>query len=65
MAAPVLLVRVSEPTGQWPAGEDWRPSWQFPHTAVDAPGNHFTVMEEHAEALARSVEGWLTTAATV
>ncbi|MET0237184.1 MAG: acyltransferase domain-containing protein, partial [Kibdelosporangium sp.] len=64
MAAPVLLVRASEPTGQWPAGEDWRPSWQFRHTAVDTPGTHFTVMEEHAEALARSVEDWLTTAVT-
>ncbi|MFI1913805.1 type I polyketide synthase [Nocardia sp. NPDC020380] len=59
MNAPVLLVRAGEPTGPWPAGEDWHTTWDFPHTVVDAQGNHFTMMEEHAEIVARAVDNWL------
>ncbi|MEC3953115.1 alpha/beta fold hydrolase [Nocardia sp. CDC153] len=59
MNAPVLLVRAGEPTGPWPDGEDWHTTWDFPHTVVDALGNHFTMMEEHAEVVARAVDDWL------
>ncbi|MEV6280661.1 alpha/beta fold hydrolase [Nocardia sp. NPDC051832] len=64
VAAPVLLVRASEPTGPWPQGADWHTTWEFPHTVVDAPGNHFTMLEEHAEVVARSVANWLDTETT-
>ena len=60
--APTLLVRASEPLlGAAPAGEggEWRPAVAIAHTARDAPGDHFSMMEEHAEATAETVRAWL------
>nr|WP_307822216.1 SDR family NAD(P)-dependent oxidoreductase [Streptomyces flavofungini] len=57
--APTLLVRASEPLMEWTQEYDWRPSWKLEHTAVDVPGTHFTVMEEHSATTARAVEAWL------
>ncbi|WP_229926178.1 thioesterase domain-containing protein, partial [Streptomyces longispororuber] len=57
--APTLLVRASEPLMEWTRDYDWRPSWKLEHTAVDVPGTHFTVMEEHSRTTARAVEEWL------
>ncbi|MGC5346836.1 SDR family NAD(P)-dependent oxidoreductase [Streptomyces sp. DT171] len=59
--APVLLVRASEPPAE-PAGDttvDWRASWNRPHTAVDVPGNHWSMMEKHLPSTARAVSAWL------
>ncbi|PRY00461.1 SDR family NAD(P)-dependent oxidoreductase [Allonocardiopsis opalescens] len=55
--APVLLLRASEPMGEW-AG-DWRASWPFEHRAVDVPGDHFTVMRDFAEVTAHEIDTWL------
>jgi acyl transferase domain-containing protein/thioesterase domain-containing protein/acyl carrier protein len=41
------------------ADEEWQASVQVPHTAVDVPGNHFTMMEAHADATAQAVQEWL------
>ncbi|MCY9787299.1 type I polyketide synthase [Nocardiopsis sp. EMB25] len=58
--APVLHLRASEPMDRWPGGGDgWRSRWEWAHTTVDVPGNHFTMMAEHAPATARVVRGWL------
>ncbi|WP_370040911.1 type I polyketide synthase [Micromonospora sp. M71_S20] len=57
--APTLLVRATQPMPAWPAGLDWQPAWQFPHTAVDVPGDHFTMMEEHAESTVRAIRRWI------
>ncbi|MEU2560356.1 SDR family NAD(P)-dependent oxidoreductase [Streptomyces longispororuber] len=57
--APTLLVRASEPLMEWTQEYDWRPAWKLEHTAVDVPGTHFTVMEEHSRTTARAVEEWL------
>ncbi|WP_158692097.1 type I polyketide synthase, partial [Streptomyces aurantiacus] len=57
--APTLLVRAGEPLVEWTKEYDWRPSWKLEHTAVDVPGTHFTVMEEHSHTTARAVEEWL------
>ncbi|MEU3962003.1 hypothetical protein AB0F42_19635 [Streptomyces buecherae] len=38
-----------------PASDAWQPSWDFPHTAIDVPGNHFSIMNEHATTTARVV----------
>lgn len=57
LAAPVLLVRASEPMPGWP--EDWQPDWPFDHESVEVPGNHFSMMEEHAAATALSIQDWL------
>jgi acyl transferase domain-containing protein/thioesterase domain-containing protein len=57
LAAPLLFVRSSEPLAG--AGPDWRAAWDQPHALVDAPGDHFTLMGEHAAAAARAVHDWL------
>ncbi|MET7370727.1 type I polyketide synthase [Streptomyces sp. NPDC005566] len=57
--APTLVVRASEPIGEWNRDEDWRASWSLPHTTVDVPGNHFTVMREHGATTAMAVGRWL------
>ncbi len=60
LRAPVLLVRASEPLpGAAAEREGWRASLDVPHTAVDVAGDHFTMMEAHAEATARAVQEWL------
>ncbi|WP_250403679.1 type I polyketide synthase, partial [Streptomyces cellostaticus] len=58
---PTLLVRAGERFFDWsrPVDGDWRSYWDLEHTAVDVPGNHFTMMEEHAATTARAVEEWL------
>ncbi|NXY96048.1 SDR family NAD(P)-dependent oxidoreductase [Streptomyces sp. BR123] len=58
---PTLLVRSQEQFFDWtrPADGDWRSYWELEHTAVDVPGNHFTMMEQHARTTARAVEEWL------
>ncbi|MGW4059744.1 SDR family NAD(P)-dependent oxidoreductase [Amycolatopsis sp. NPDC004747] len=59
-AAPTLLLRATEPLGAWD-GEDgaWRASLNFPHTVIDVPGNHFTMMRDHAGTAADAVDEWL------
>jgi thioesterase domain-containing protein/NADP-dependent 3-hydroxy acid dehydrogenase YdfG/aryl carrier-like protein len=60
LRAPVLLVRASEPLpGAAAEREGWRASLEVPHTAIDVAGDHFTMMEAHAEATARAVQEWL------
>jgi acyl transferase domain-containing protein/thioesterase domain-containing protein len=61
IASPVLLVRAAEPIGGDASG-DWRPSWDVPYDVVDAPGNHLTMMDAHAEATAEAISAWLATA---
>ncbi|WNE96626.1 type I polyketide synthase [Streptomyces luomodiensis] len=56
---PTLLVRAEERFFDWSRDGDWRSYWELPHTAVDAPGDHFTMMEDHAGTTARVVEDWL------
>ncbi|WP_432140034.1 type I polyketide synthase, partial [Streptomyces sp. bgisy154] len=62
---PVLLVRSTEPPvpaepGEEMRPEEWQTSWDRAHTVLDVPGNHFTMMEDHARSTARATDGWLT-----
>ncbi|MDA5285463.1 SDR family NAD(P)-dependent oxidoreductase, partial [Streptomyces sp. Isolate_45] len=59
--SPTLLVRAQERFFDWNRATDgdWRSYWDLEHTVVDAPGNHFTMMEQHAQATAGVVEAWL------
>ncbi|KIF01567.1 hypothetical protein PL81_34865, partial [Streptomyces sp. RSD-27] len=58
--APVLHLRAGEPMAAWTdPREDWRSVWDAAHTVTDVPGNHFTMMTEHAPATARAVDAWL------
>ncbi|UQX03808.1 type I polyketide synthase [Streptomyces sp. RerS4] len=58
---PTLLVRAEERFFDWTRATngDWRSYWDLEHTVVDAPGNHFTMMEQHARETAGAVEQWL------
>ncbi|WP_158891504.1 type I polyketide synthase [Amycolatopsis anabasis] len=38
---------------------DWRSFWELPHTAIDIPGDHFSILEKYADSTARAVEQWL------
>ncbi|MEV6669547.1 type I polyketide synthase [Streptomyces sp. NPDC051162] len=63
---PTLLLRAAEPPPQSPAhvsprtrvGER-RTSWPVPHIAVDVPGDHWSMTEEHAHTTAEAVRAWL------
>ncbi len=58
LATPVLLVRCSEPPPGTPADAEWRAaSWGG--SEVEVPGNHFSMMQEHAEETARAIDEWL------
>ena len=54
MKATTLLVRASEPIG--PTEYRRRAEWGFEHTAIELPGDHFTVMEAHAAETAPAEE---------
>ncbi|WP_431038433.1 type I polyketide synthase [Streptomyces sp. P6-2-1] len=58
--APTLLVRAGTPV-PGAAGDDdgWRAVWERPHEAAEIRADHFTLIEQHAEAAARAVRDWL------
>nr|WP_281356749.1 SDR family NAD(P)-dependent oxidoreductase [Amycolatopsis anabasis] len=62
ISAPTLFVRALTPPvsgGMDVNAEELRTSWELEHTAVDAPGDHWSMMEEFAGSTARTVEDWL------
>ena len=63
LAAPVLLVRASEPMGQVPDGgrHEWRSSWPGASEVIDVPGSHWSMLEEHVGTTMQVIEKWLTT----
>ncbi|MFI9240332.1 type I polyketide synthase [Streptomyces sp. NPDC053079] len=48
---PTLLLRATDPLP--------RTSWPMPHLAVDVPGNHWSMTEEHAHTTAQAIRAWL------
>ncbi|MFI0907725.1 type I polyketide synthase [Streptomyces sioyaensis] len=64
LSCPVLLVRSSEPpvsveqAGEL-AAEEWQASWDGADTVAEVPGNHFTMMEDHAGSTAKTVTAWM------
>ncbi len=59
ITTPTLLVRATEPMAGVSTDHEWRCSWAFSHTAVDVPGDHASMMEDHAASTAQAVEDWL------
>jgi thioesterase domain-containing protein/acyl carrier protein len=61
-AIPTLLVRAEESVDESPESGEWKLSWAFSSrlTIVDVPGNHFTMIRDHANTTARAVNEWLT-----
>ncbi|MEU5959352.1 type I polyketide synthase [Streptomyces sp. NPDC047525] len=58
LGVPTLLVRATEALGQWPEDESWQSTWPFPHDCADVPGNHFSMVQEHAAAVADRIHTW-------
>ena len=59
LSCPTLLVRATEPMLEGLPEGDWQPSWDFPHTVLEAPGDHLSMMEAHAVQTAEAVQDWL------
>ncbi|GLZ27951.1 hypothetical protein Lesp02_01410 [Lentzea sp. NBRC 105346] len=56
IGTPTLVLRAADPvTGSAPTPVLWR----LPHTEIEVRGNHFTVLEDHAEETAKVVRDWL------
>ncbi|MEU1671053.1 type I polyketide synthase [Streptomyces roseifaciens] len=61
IAAPTLLVRAGEPmpTAGATAGDGRAAPPEHVGTTVEVPGNHYSMMEDHAGTTAAAVESWL------
>jgi thioesterase domain-containing protein len=59
IVAPVLLVRATQPLNGGSTDSSWRANLDTAHTIVDVPGDHFTMMDEHAQSTGQEVEKWL------
>ncbi len=55
LSAPTLFVRARDPL----PGIEAAGTWSLPHSEVTVPGDHFTVLEEHARTTALAVHEWL------
>ncbi|MEU5979961.1 type I polyketide synthase [Streptomyces sp. NPDC047315] len=61
---PVLLVRAADRPpeadtyGAAPAGPTGQASWPGPYDTAEVPGDHWTIVEEHAATTARAVRTW-------
>jgi thioesterase domain-containing protein/NAD(P)-dependent dehydrogenase (short-subunit alcohol dehydrogenase family) len=63
---PTLLVRALQPVPYILDGLDqgWQASWPVPHQVVDVPGDHFTILHEHAATTAAAVRAWIAATAS-
>jgi acyl transferase domain-containing protein/thioesterase domain-containing protein len=62
-AVPTLLVRATTPAAELAtraAAGDWQVTWPHPHETSDVPGDHFTILEDHAPTTAKTIRDWLT-----
>ncbi|MFD0803756.1 thioesterase domain-containing protein [Streptomonospora algeriensis] len=64
--APTALVRPADPVtdrnGVLMRAEQWHFTWPLPHDSVQVPGDHLTMLEDHAEETAHAVRDWVATA---
>ncbi|WP_327725138.1 type I polyketide synthase [Streptomyces europaeiscabiei] len=60
VAAPTLLVRASSPLGKaGPSFGGWQSRWPGATTVIDVPGDHFSMLEKHADTTSGAVSAWL------
>jgi pimaricinolide synthase PimS1 len=57
--APTLLLQASEPMPGLSVKTMHEQAWRPVQNVVELPGDHFSVMEDHAEAAAQATERWL------
>ncbi|MFF8918720.1 type I polyketide synthase [Streptomyces sp. NPDC015032] len=55
LACPTLYVRARDPL----PGTEPAPDWSLPHAEITVPGDHFTMLEEHARTTALAIHQWL------
>ncbi|MFD0661111.1 thioesterase domain-containing protein [Thermocatellispora tengchongensis] len=60
-AVPTLLVRPADRIGGGDENAEWRTSVAHAHETLDAPGDHFTMVEEHLDATVAAIRQWLRT----
>ncbi|NML84015.1 acyltransferase domain-containing protein, partial [Streptomyces sp. R302] len=58
VTTPTLLLRAQQPTGLLAGHGLTLTPWQLPHTPVDVPGDHFTLLTRHAPAVAEAIGSW-------
>jgi thioesterase domain-containing protein/acyl carrier protein len=63
IAAPVLMVQATEPIGDIGEGASWQPHWPTARDTVEVPGDHLSMMAEHAGTTAAAIAPWLTATA--
>jgi 8,8a-deoxyoleandolide synthase len=63
VTAPTLFVRPADCIPGSPeepvTGDDWRAIWPFEHTEAEVPGDHCTMIAEHADVTAETIHTWL------
>ncbi|GAA0324508.1 hypothetical protein GCM10010302_74560 [Streptomyces polychromogenes] len=63
LRTPTVLLRAADAVPGVPADESapegGRPGWEFAGERVEVPGDHFTMLDEHARTTADSVEAWV------
>jgi acyl carrier protein len=59
ITAPTVLLRPREPITDRDGTAVPPFAWELPHTAVTVPGDHFTMLEDHAGTSARVLHEWL------
>ncbi|MFI9722689.1 beta-ketoacyl synthase N-terminal-like domain-containing protein [Streptomyces sp. NPDC052396] len=58
VSTPTLLLRAQQPVPELAEDDQWARPWQLPHTERAVPGDHFTMLDTHASALADAVRTW-------
>ncbi len=57
--APTLLIKATDPVPGVVRVGDGTATWPLRHAAVDLPGTHLSILEDHVDATAAAVEDWL------
>jgi acyl transferase domain-containing protein/thioesterase domain-containing protein/acyl carrier protein len=60
---PIVVLRARDCIPEWEgdrlSDDFWRGSWDQPHEIVEVPGDHFTIVNEHASTTALALHTWL------
>ncbi|MCK9931548.1 type I polyketide synthase [Frankia sp. Mgl5] len=63
VATPTILIRAADPLKRTIIDPDdptgWQAYWPTPHEAVDVPGEHFSVLEEHSPTTLEAIRRFL------
>jgi thioesterase domain-containing protein len=59
IAAPTLMLAAEQPMTDGLEGSAWQPVWPFEHDLIEVPGDHFSMLQEHADLVAAQVAAWL------